>query len=852
MQKLSSMIEEKIKSYFERYPGLKILFFFDEKREFLNEVNSLNLSSIHVEHYTEAVFSLKYKLLNDLAGEKVLLYLPMSHPNTQEEYHEFPLLGLLLANKELKLDNVGEFMEKYGLQRHQKNLVTKYMKELKYSGVQMVCEPILNSYGFEESAIQKGLVSSFLKFKNIESWPVIVAKLISLLATENTGELNRVINKFSELRIEDLIIREVSEYTGYLMRSVCREELMQAARCVYYNKITQTISIASNLDPYSSLKLKDQTQIVRLNQLLNETQSHSSICNSFNEVMSIVGNDIKGDKLIDVYGVDANFAELSSSMIWAVILNMKNQIETSPDAVIRKLENIAMQQTVDNNIDNSLRYLTLVSKIHQTINGLGSYILNRPEDYILSYTEELYFIDSFYRKAVKCFKVIDLSEIPSEITLDEIHQTLNKVYEEHIDKLNREWLRCMNHFDFEYSSLPVPRQYEFYKNEIEPLNQKVVVLISDALRYEVAQDLLSELHGDVKNTAKIKFMLASIPSKTNIGMAQLLPLGDLKYNNGDISNSGLSTEGLSNRTAILQNNKSDSLAIQYSDVVGNSQEKNREIFKNSLVYLYHDVIDSTGDKKPSERRTFDVIPDAIDEIKRIVKSLHATYNVSKVIITADHGFLYNDIEIEDKDLEAITEPDTLTTHNRYFITSHKSQQALGYSIPLSKTTAFKDDVFVTIPFSVNRYRKQGVGHQFVHGGGSLQELIIPLIESSRKREEVVTKVKPILIKTGDLKVVSNVLRLNILQTSKVSRNEKELMISVALYSNNLLVSNESIISLSSASDIPSERTVKVELILSVDTPKNSFLKLKVYDVDDKLNPLIEELVQNNTLIQSDF
>jgi hypothetical protein len=130
------MIEEKIKSYFERYPGLKILFFFDEKREFLNEVNSLNLPSIHVEHYNEAVFSLKYKLLNDLAGEKVLLYLPMSHPNTQEEYHQFPLLGLLLANKELKLDNVGEFMEKFGLQRHQKNLVTKYMKELKYTGVQ--------------------------------------------------------------------------------------------------------------------------------------------------------------------------------------------------------------------------------------------------------------------------------------------------------------------------------------------------------------------------------------------------------------------------------------------------------------------------------------------------------------------------------------------------------------------------------------------------------------------------------------------------------------------------------------------------------------------------------------------
>jgi len=214
--------------------------------------------------------------------------------------------------------------------------------------------------------------------------------------------------------------------------------------------------------------------------------------------------------------------------------------------------------------------------------------------------------------------------------------------------------------------------------------------------------------------------------------------------------------------------------------------------------------------------------------------------------------LYNDREIEDKDLESISDPNPLTSHNRYFITSSKSQQALGYSLPLSKTTAFKDDVFVTIPFSVNRYRKQGVGHQFVHGGGSLQEVVVPVIESSRKREEVVTKVKLSLINKGDLKVVSNVLRLNLLQETKVSRAEKEISIAVGLYNNNILVSNEIIATLNSTSDAPSERAVRIELTLSSDTPLNAFLKLKVFDTEDKLNPLIEERVQNNTLIQTDF
>jgi uncharacterized protein (TIGR02687 family) len=846
------MIEEKVKSYFERYPDLKILFFFDESKEFIEEVNSLSIPNIHVEFYTESAFTIKCKLLNELIDTKVLLYLPMAHPNTQDEYHQFPLLGLLLANKELKLDNVGEFMENYGLQRHQKALVTKYMKELKYSGVQMVCEPILNTYGFEETAIQKGLISSFLKFKTIESWSLIVSKLITLLHANEEPELNRILLKMAGLNMQSIIIQHVSESTSYVMNSLSREELMQAARCIFYNKITQTISTVSNLDPYGSFKIKDQTKIVRLNQLLNEAQSNTQLSSSFNELMKMVSNDIKGDKLIDIYGLDANFAEFSLSMIWAVINSLQNQIADAPEAVIKKLDNIIIQQSLDEGIKHFLKYLTYIAKLHQMVNSVSSYILNRPEDYLKTYSDELYFIDTLYRKAIKAYKLIDYSELPSSIALDNLHLALNNRYEDHTDKLNREWLKCLNHFDFEYATIPVAKQYDFYKKEVEPLNQKVVVFISDALRYEVAHELLSELHCDVKNTAKIKYMMASIPSKTNIGMAQLLPSGNLVYNNGTISNSNILTEGLPNRNAILQRVTSDSLAVQYSDIIANSKEKNREIFKNSVVYLYHDVIDSTGDKKVSERRTFDVIPDAIDEIKRLIKSLHATFNVAKVIITSDHGFLYNDKEIEDKDLESIIDTNPLTSHNRYIISSSKSQQPLGYSIPLSKTTAFKDDVFVTIPHSVNRYRKQGVGHQFVHGGGSLQEIVVPVIESSRKREEVVSKVKPLIVKNGALKVVSNVLRLNILQETKVSRMEKELTISIGLYNNNILVSNEIISTLNSTSDSPTERAIRIELTLSSDTPKNAFLKLKVFDLEDRLNPIIEERVQNNTLIQSDF
>ena len=144
------MIKEKIETYFNQYSHLKVLFFFDKKKEYLEEVHALELDDVHIEYWNNNPFSLKCKLIDELRDSKVFLYLPMASPNNQEAYHNFPLMGLLLANKELQLDNLGEFMETFRLQRHQKALVSRYIQELKYSGVQEVCKPILMNLHYKK------------------------------------------------------------------------------------------------------------------------------------------------------------------------------------------------------------------------------------------------------------------------------------------------------------------------------------------------------------------------------------------------------------------------------------------------------------------------------------------------------------------------------------------------------------------------------------------------------------------------------------------------------------------------------------------------------------------------------
>ena len=166
---------------------------------------------------------------------------------------------------------------------------------------------------------------------------------------------------------------------------------------------------------------------------------------------------------------------------------------------------------------------------------------------------------------------MDTVEVPENINLEQLKNHLNEIYNKHVDQLNRQWLQCLSRVDFKYSNIQTPKQYDFYNTEVAQVEQKLVVIISDALRYEVGTELLSKMHGDTKNTAEIRHMLASIPSKTSVGMAQLLP-GEKEFNGGDILSDGISTAS-TYRTKLLQAYKNNAEAVKFEAVKNASQRK---------------------------------------------------------------------------------------------------------------------------------------------------------------------------------------------------------------------------------------------------------------------------------------
>ena len=235
----------------------------------------------------------------------------------------------------------------------------------------------------------------------------------------------------------------------------------------------------------------------------------------------------------------------------------------------------------------------------------------------------------------------------------------------------------------------------------------------------------------------------------------------------------------------------------------------------------------------------------------LVKRLHATWNVSNVVVTADHGFIYNDIQFEEKDKHSINEV-CIEKKTRYYLTNSNSPVEGVVKMPLDKVSGISvsEPTYVAVPVGTNRLAAPG-GYNFAHGGATLQEMLIPVIKSSQRRTDKTEKVGVSLM-SHNLNMVSSRLKFHLIQSEAVSMTVMERKVVCQIYNGDDAVTAAKEILLNSADATNlNNRVFEVTLNLSKSVT-SSVLQLRVYDVDDTLNPLIKETVKNNTMIEQDF
>ncbi|MEZ9819671.1 BREX-1 system phosphatase PglZ type A [Shewanella sp. 10N.286.45.A1] len=336
-------------------------------------------------------------------------------------------------------------------------------------------------------------------------------------------------------------------------------------------------------------------------------------------------------------------------------------------------------------------------------------------------------------------------------------------------------------------------QYDFYNNEVERIFQssqikRVFVIISDALRYEVAHEIHEKINKEKRFKSVIKSQLGVVPSYTQLGMASLLPHKELTAHIGkDIKYKadGLSVHGLENRHAILK--KYQGMAVKASDVLNWTNEEGRKAVSDArVVYIYHDEIDAIGDKAATENKTFEACAKGVEEVRLLVERIINKLNGNRILVTADHGFLFksSDVVESDKTALSVKPSGTVEAKKRYLIGQHLPEDSFYWKGDMAVTANLStngDQAEFIVPRGSNRFNFVG-GAKFIHGGIMPQEVCVPVLriehlKTTKQKTTAKQKVGVVPLSNG-LRLVTLSEKVEFLQTNAVGEQFKERNLSI--------------------------------------------------------------------------
>ena len=364
-----------------------------------------------------------------------------------------------------------------------------------------------------------------------------------------------------------------------------------------------------------------------------------------------------------------------------------------------------------------------------------------------SYTNEYYELDGDYRRFLYASSESDSPSIFATL-LDKLE---NEYTESYLQPLADIWQRALD-ADPGISNLSNRKMGDFFKQHIEPYLMKdrnVFVIISDGLRYEIGVELAGLLEQKNRFQVEISDLLAPTPSYTQLGMASLLPHNTLELgNDGDkVLCDGMSTSGLENRQQVIQNWLDSNYpektvkAMRAGKFTDMSRAAQNDFIRGvDLIFLYSSGVDAVGDKPDTES---DLPKAAADEIRKLENLCsHIGKNLSRthIVITADHGFLYRYREVPDTERAKIDTDSTEIRRDHRFILVPEPKEHPAADILANEDLTWTGNFKAQIARGVTRFRRQGGGTRYVHGGRMLQELCVPVLTIKKTRQDDVNSV----------------------------------------------------------------------------------------------------------------
>ena len=479
------------------------------------------------------------------------------------------------------------------------------------------------------------------------------------------------------------------------------------------------------------------------------------------------------------------------------------------------------------------------------------------------YRDELFKFDQLYRHF---HTAADSVEPTGWAVLHELRATIESVYSGwFIPQLSTAWAKIAEGPRGLLATWALPGvtpQQNFYRQKVAPLFEgsvkRVYVVISDALRFEVAQELVQQTNSKSRFKASLDAMLGVLPSYTALGMAALLPHKMLAYKVGtsvEVQVDGQAVATLDQRSEHLKS--SGGLAIKAEDLMSLGKDKGRELVRDQkLVYVYHDRIDMIGDKQASETKTFEAAAQTVQELSGLLSFIINGLNGSTVLVTADHGFMYQESALDVADKSALDEKPvgTLIAKKRYLIGNNLGETSKAWRGNTAVTAGTTEDGSLDfwVPKGASRFHFAG-GARFVHGSAMPQEVVVPLITVRvNETESAKTRQVSISLLGSTNKVVTNKQRFEFIQTDAVTERVLARTVVVSLRDGDSLISDEQAITFDSTSQLLDERKRSVFLtVVSGNYEAHKRYDLVMRDAATKVE-VLRQPVQIDLAFGNDF
>ncbi|MDZ4205489.1 MAG: BREX-1 system phosphatase PglZ type A, partial [Bacteroidales bacterium] len=507
----------------------------------------------------------------------------------------------------------------------------------------------------------------------------------------------------------------------------------------------------------------------------------------YRECFSKISNKIAGDS-----GIEASLAQTSIDSIIGDELFELTDMKIIHDLVRMVTEESISGEKLQKYIkqrENKFWYedyryiysaISYASEMIELIRRYPNQVYDSFNAGVDDYAKRLYLIDHLYRKFIWSHRKTLQNKILSALA-----SKVEKVYaNDWLLTFNNNWQKVIDSLDIWPLANYKSQQHFYYLNVLPSVSkgQRLFVIISDAFRYECGVELGKLILGENRFEANVDYCVSLVPSYTQLGMAALLPhtLLSFQSQSGMVLADGMSTLGALARAKILEQKAGvKATAINAEDLMKmNSATEGRDFVKKyELIYIYHNRIDKVGDDKTSEDKVFEAVEEELLFLRDLLKKITAM-NGNTMIITSDHGFLYQHQPLDDSDFSMADYSGEIWKENRRFVigkqlkgdnkTKHFSQQDTNLNAEL------------LLPKSINRLRIKGAGSRFIHGGATLQELMIPVIKVTKKRQDTIAQVDVDIIQATD-RITTNILAVSFIQNQNVSDTMMPRTLRTAIY-----------------------------------------------------------------------